>query len=447
MEDISPEQCVWGNDFIKTYMRHAKRRSYKNEMLHSSAIFSLIGQSLRDVWLRADQTTTDCRIHPFVVQSSGSGKNSVFSMMSTVAEAADMQFDSEGTASTAGIMGTVRQNGEVIKGDLAGNGFVAWKEAQTLLKSAQQTHSSDILEVMNMALDPDGEVDKTLSGGKLEYCSRSSMFCTTYDPEPDGQLDLITQGFLPRTLFYYRTVDEDFYDEVNQRRDSGLPRPNKTNETYVTGFEDDVEKLANTLKYIEQTVIKYGDIYHKEDSHYARADRQIDYFDGIEENVSIDPTPVLNEVLNEFPMEVRRRAMPFKTRMFDLCYKMSAAMAAISRNEDTGVYVSRIIKKKHVDKAKDLLRKYWRSTLKFIQDYMTYQMGEEMRKIETVIRQLSRRRDKVQIKDVMSELRIPKAQLKRNLVALEEMERIEANGTVINAADAEDKIIWKGQSS
>lgn len=441
---VEAEDCLWGQDFIETYMYHARKQSYNNDLLHSAAILGLVGQSLRDVWLRADQIRTDCRIHPFVVQSSGTGKNTVFSFMSTVADAANIRFDEEGTASTAGIMGTVKQNGEIITGDLSGSGFVAWKEAQTLLKSAQQTHSSDILEVINMALDPKGMVSKTLSGGKLIYRSRTSLFCTTYDPEPGGQLDLITQGFLPRTLFIYRSLGEEFYDDVNSRKDRNLPRPGQSNDPYIRDFESDVQKLANTLIYIENTVRKHGTTYHDGESHYAAADEHIEYFHGVEEGVSLDPTPILNEVLKDYPLDVRRRALPFKTRLFDLCYKMSAALAAIDKDEKKGIYVSRTIKERHVRQAHKLLKQYWRTTCEFIQDYMTYDVGQEVRKVEQVVRELARHSDgnKIEIRDIMTELRMDKSRVKRNLATLEDIGKVESNGVPIEAADSDDKLEW-----
>ena len=107
---VSKDDCLWGDEFFSTYMEHARKMSYNNDILHLSGALSLIGQSLRDVYLRIDQQHVGCRVYPFIVQSSGTGEGSVFSLIDKIARAADIPFDEEGTASTAGIMGTVKQN-------------------------------------------------------------------------------------------------------------------------------------------------------------------------------------------------------------------------------------------------------------------------------------------------------------------------------------------------
>lgn len=362
--------------------------------------------------------------------------------METVSSAAGMDFSEEGGSTTAGIMGTVGRNGDVTKGNLSGSGFVAWKEAQTLLKSADQTHSSDILEVMNMALDPEGKVEKSMSGGKLEYSSRTSMYCTTYPPEPDDQLDLVTQGFLPRTLFFYRRVSEDFYDNVNKKRDSGIPRRGKDNGMDRLQYEDDIEKLGNTLKYINETVNKHGEIYVKGESHYAKADKHIDYFKAVEDGVSIDPSNMLNEVMEEYTHEVRKTVKPFKSRMFDLTYKIAAALAAVDYDEENDIYVSRYIKERHVTQAKKIVEESWRNVLNFTGDYMTHSTGKKLRQVERAVQDVARNNDgEAKIQDVMSEVYMQRSELKSKLAALEEMDKIQSNGTPIMSVDPDDKVI------
>lgn len=428
---IRPEtDCLWGKDFFDTYMRHAKKRSYKNEILHQAASLALIGQSLRNVWLRADQTMIDCRIHPFVIQSSGTGKNSAFSMMKDVSRAADIPFDEHGTASTAGIMGTVNQDGEEQVGDLAGRGFVAWKEAQTLLKSAEQTHSSDILEVINMALDSEGKVEKSLSGGKLEYSSRTSLFCTTYDPEPNGQIELVRQGFLPRMLFVYRNMPEGFYDYVNQRRAKGIPTPDDDENTeYVRDFNSDVKKLGNTLRYIEDQVWEHGKIYREDDddSYYANASEQIDYFYGVvpEAKDLMDPTSFMDEVMEQYSVQVRKIAITFKTRMFDTVYRLAAALAAVDYDEENGVYVSRRILKRHVKYARQIAKRSFKAILDFIEDYMQITGKSELQDLETVVTNISRRNGGfATVKELMSETYRSKKDIKSDLATLNDMGKV-----------------------
>jgi hypothetical protein len=438
---VSPKDCLWGKDFFNTYMQHAKRMSYNNEVLHQAASLSLVSQSLRDVYLRLDQQHIDCRIHPFIIQSSGTGKGSVYGLLSTIARGADMPFGEHGTASTAGIMGTVQQSGEVMKGDLAGSGFVGWKEAQTLLKSANQTHSSDILEVMNMAMDPSGKVSKTLSGGKLEYSSNTNIFCTTYDPEPSGQLELIRQGFLPRTLFLYRTLGDEFYDNINEMREDNVPRPGDDNERYRWKIEEDVEMLANTLRYIEDTVWEHGEIFRKEDSHYAVADEHISYFDGVENGVSLNPSPFMNEILDEYPYSIRKQVRPFKTRMLNKVYRISACLAAADYDEDNDVYVCRTIKDRHVSLAKKMCKRSFKSVLDFVYDYSIGAGDNDLREIERKINTIAKNNGgHATVKELMSETYKRKSDIQGALSTLSEMDKIEVRDIPSSAASGEDEI-------
>jgi len=362
-------------------------------------------------------------------------------MIGTVANAAGIPFDEEGTASTAGIMGTIRRNGDTIKGDLAGSGFVAWKEAQTLLKSADQTHSSDILEVMNMAMDPGGKVEKSLSGGKLEYSSNTSVFCTTYDPEPTGQLELIRQGFLPRTLFFYRTMGRDFYKKINEKRNERAPRIDGDNEDYIEEFNRDVTKLANTLKYIEDTVWEFGDVLHQGESHYAVAEKHVRYFERLEPGVSINPSPMVTEILSDYSYGVREKAAKFETRLMDKLYRLSATFAAIDYDEERGVYVSRRIKQKHVDMAKDILRKSFKSILDFIRDYSTVDRNNTLKQVERSVLTIAKNNGGgATVKDIMGETYLTQKEVKSALASLEAMDKIYVLNDFATTLDLNDKV-------
>lgn len=439
---VKPEDCVWGKDFFETYMRHASKTSYYNEHLHRAASLALIGQALKDVFLVSDNTKIDCRIHPFVVQDSGSGKNGAFNFMSTVARQAGMNFYKEGTTTTAGIMGTVKRDGEVQPGNLAGSGFVAWKEAQTLIKSANQQHSDDIIEVINMALDPSGDVSKSMAGGKLEYSSRTSMFSTTYPPEPDGQVDLIHQGFLPRMLFLYKNIPPSQYDKINDKRDRGLPSGDKLGPLNRDEYSKDVNKLANTLEYIRQQVTEHGVILSKETDPFALTHKDIHYFTEVEDGASMNTAYIFDELKDNYSYRVQQEVKPFKTRLFDLTYKIAAAMAAIDYNEDTSVYVSRTIKKRHTKMAHKIVRECWKSIFDFVSDYIGYDMGSDLRKLEhRVVESCKQNGGKTTVKDVMKMSYMDKKTIKDKLMTLEDMDKVRSNGTPFASAKTDSKIL------
>jgi DNA-binding IclR family transcriptional regulator len=75
---------------------------------------------------------------------------------------------------------------------------------------------------------------------------------------------------------------------------------------------------------------------------------------------------------------------------------------------------------------------------------MTYDVGHEVRKVEQVVRELSKHSDdnKIRIRDVMTELRMDKSRVKRNLATLEDIGKVESNGVPIEAAESDDKLEW-----
>lgn len=437
---VNADECVWGDDFFSTYMKHARKMSYNNDILHMSGALSLVGQSLRDVYLQIDQQHIDCRIHPFIVQSSGTGKGSTFNLIRKVARAADIPFEKEGKATTAGLAGTVDQSGEQQPGDLKGSGFLGWTEAQTLLKSADQQHSSDIMEFLNMAMDPSGEIAKTLSKGKLEYESNTSIFCTTYDPEPNGQLELIRQGFLPRTLFFYRIMGEEFYDKVNEKRNKNIPRSFDSEKPQVREMDEDIQKMANTLKFVENTVWNHGETYRRDETHFAVAREHIDYF-YVQEGVSLNPSPMMDDVLEGRPIAVRRKAKAFKTRMMDSVYRLAACFAAVDYDEEYDVYVSRRIRQQHVDKAMRMCRQSFNNILDFIDDYSTFTSNSQLKDVERKINVIAEENGgHATIKEVMSETYRSKKQIKNDVTTLEYMGKVEAVEKPVQGLNINDKI-------
>lgn len=438
---VEASECLWGRDFFDTYLEHAEKTSYFNEHLHRAAALSLIGQSLKNVFLVSDNTRTDCRIHPFVIQTSGSGKNGAFNFMSSVARTAGMDFEKEGTTSTAGIMGTVKRNGEVINGDLAGSGFLAWKEAQTLLKSANQQHSDDIIEVVNQSIDPSGDVNKSLAGGNLQYSSRTSLFSTTYPPEPSGQVGLIHQGFLPRMLFIYKDVPDETYDKINVRRDQGTPDGDVLGPQDNYEYSRDVEKLANTLKYIEQQVNKHGRVLDKHTDPFALTNNDIYYFKKVVPEASLDTSYIFEEMKDDYSYRVQQKVKPFKTRMFDVTYKVAAAMAAVDYDDENDVYVSRYIRKKHTDMAHKVMRDCWRSIFEFVDDYMGYEPDVTLRGLEDKVVNACRYNDgKIKIRDVQKMVYESTDEVKSMLKTLEEMGKVKSNGTPFDAAGPDDYV-------
>jgi|APHM01.1.fsa_nt_gi hypothetical protein len=438
---VGADECVWGEDFFSTYMKHARKMSYNNDILHLSGALSLVGQSLRDVYLQIDQQHIDCRIHPFIIQSSGTGKGSTFSLIRKVARAADIPFEKEGKATTAGLAGTVDQSGEQRAGDLKGSGFLGWTEAQTLLKSADQQHSSDIMEFLNMAMDPSGEIAKTLSKGKLEYESNTSIFCTTYDPEPNGQLELIRQGFLPRTLFFYRIMGEEFYDDINEMRDKKIPRSFNSENPQVREMDKDIQKLANTLKFVENTVWNHGKTYRRDETHFAVAREHIDYF-YVEKGVSLNPSPMMDEVLEDYPIAVRHKAKAFKTRMMDSVYRLAACFAAVDYDEEHDVYVSRRIRERHVDRAMTICEQSFGHILDFIEDYSTFSSNNQLKETERKINTIADNNGgNATIKELMSETYRSKEQIKSDIITLEYMDKVEmVDSKPIQAVSIDDKV-------
>jgi len=101
--DISP---VWGGEWIETYLEVGDRYSVDNESLHTGFMLALLGQAVPEGHLYLGDDKHHVRVHPMMMQDSGSGKDPAFDFAKAVARSADIAFTDSNDLTNAGLIGS-----------------------------------------------------------------------------------------------------------------------------------------------------------------------------------------------------------------------------------------------------------------------------------------------------------------------------------------------------
>ena len=249
-DDVEP---LWGDEFFEVYFTAGNETVIRSEILHLANLFSLVSVPLRHAYTPRRLGLFDHRIHTLTIRKSGTGKTQAKGLMYSIARYAGIPVRERKQATTAGAVGTVRNNGEIIYGDLfyVRNGIWCWNEAAPLLRAEKNEHTVDLVEVLNQVMDVKGHVSKRLAKGDVSYYTRVSLNCSTYPPEVN-EAHYVESGFLPRFAFFFDQVDKKFYEDVidfmlgNASIDTTLP-------------DDAIPRLARTFQRLEEANIRSFD--------------------------------------------------------------------------------------------------------------------------------------------------------------------------------------------
>ncbi|MCK5334079.1 MAG: hypothetical protein KAJ24_06185, partial [Candidatus Aenigmarchaeota archaeon] len=97
---------MWVDDFIGSYLSLGNNRSIMNEELHLMSMISLVGKCLKGTEINIRGTKVDLRIHPLMVQRSGSGKDPVFNLARDIAAKAGINFVTQSSLTSAAFIGS-----------------------------------------------------------------------------------------------------------------------------------------------------------------------------------------------------------------------------------------------------------------------------------------------------------------------------------------------------
>lgn len=409
---MSKVEPLWGRDFVETYIKRGEQQSRRNQHMHLAGMLSLIGQSINKVIMPfSDMSNTiDGRVHPFIFQTSGTGKGEAFKFINRVASEAGIPFVEEEYVTTAAMVGTVGEGGEVTYGDLyhpgQGNGIVGWEEANILLQSGTNAHSRDLKEHLNKAMNPDGVIRRSLANNRIEYTTNKSLYCCTYIPDIEN-VDisaLMNTGFFPRMLIYYKKKGMSFHNELWKERADSLGFDEEMNKPllYQDEYIRDIKGLGKTLRLIQKKVKSKGQIYKKSEGVYTGRGRDVFFFGfSREAKERIKRRKALKEVLDGCSPSTKEIASKAISRWMNYLIKVSACMAAIDKCSET-------VRKDHVKRAEVILKESWKDTLKLIDTYKKVWLSSKERKLQQRIKDLiTANGNLIEVRDIVKDTDAP----------------------------------------
>lgn len=231
--------------------------SYNNRLFGRAALHLIIGQCLRYQSVKKKGQIIDCRIHPWVMMDTGSGKSVALDYIVNCMKDLSMEHNSIGAVTDAALLGTVEQvtkyneyNDKVTEyehrpGILASSDVIHFDEAEVLLNTNNNNENMKLY--FQMAMNPIGTpsniIKKKLAhGDPIELPVHSSFFFTSYVPEKFESL-VVHTGLLPRMFMVPKELT--YQDRVNN---SQMDIDNLGEDSEIVDYDDEIMKHLKKIQ-------------------------------------------------------------------------------------------------------------------------------------------------------------------------------------------------------
>lgn len=365
-----------GEEFINSYIQVADQESHDNPRMHLGLVLGLLGECLRDCTFK--NGTESCRVHPLILQESGSGKESAFELAETIAERVDNRLDesvsfkfySVDNITSGNLVGT-RVDGTYKQGLADQYDIIGLREAKDLFSH------QDVRRRLRIVMDEE-EVTREMREGTISTDSSCTIMGTVPPREISaGRVsDLVGEGTLARPLYFFTPVNlSDTTETIGQ---------------ILTATSRDKERENSISRELQETLT--------EDICETLADIAEHYAGGIDFKIDITQE-MLDELIREqikselkfHSEEVRVIVQPMLTRYAVHALRIACVMAALDDCSET-------VTKEHLEAAIP----YWNASFSSMLEYFSERQGE----ISGVNKEAMRRqRDKARTKlDLLSEI-------------------------------------------
>jgi hypothetical protein len=384
----TPDAELWGRDFINEYQEVGDRHSFENKHLHVGLGLSLVSQAVGNAYFLTGDSEQSTRVHPLIIQGSGTGKDPAFNFAKLVADEAGLKMRDVNDVTNAGLIGTVQQ-GDPEPGLAKTADVIGFREATSLFRTTKQEHSANLAENLNQVLDGQ-EVSRNLAGGKLEYQPDCTLVGTTYPPTDLDLEELMTNGLLARFLYFFKAVGDDFRWRMGERAVEETISP--------TDEDDSVERLnqlAGTISGINQT-------FDPEQRFWFQPSIQ-----------DVDVTTRLQNLYDEYDAATREIVAPAITRYNIHFLRVACLMAALDE-------CSTVVTKQHGELAWQIIEESWRNLLEFYErNVSTAEQETNLRGSETAILRVVFEQPGISQSDLAERIGFSKRSVRERTTALE----------------------------
>ena len=236
---------IWGpEDFISTYIKTGNTVSRDNPGPHSACMLTLLSQATSNCVFRiSDLEKRKCRLHPFVIQKSRTGKDRALKFSKMVANETDISVQSVSDHTKAGLIGG-KERGAAERYDI-----LAFPEMETLLTDI--TRNKALADIINQIMDG-SEINREAHGIERSFTPTCSLLGLSTPPEDKVDVEeLVKGGTLNRFLYFYRDIESDFYSQTNYWLEQEATN-NQQSRNSAESTEKDLRRLGATIAAIDE---------------------------------------------------------------------------------------------------------------------------------------------------------------------------------------------------
>lgn len=330
---------------VREFQKSALEVSHMNDVPAAVSFFVILGQISKDfVQIVNGRNIEDSRIHFCWIQTSGTGKSTLWNFVGPVAEGVFRRINEKGTHPNlvwkdynrpqsfdtfsltdytdatliGGFNKTINDDGEVeldsVPGHLEGAGLAHWDEFEYsgVFKPTQHNESSIVYlnTLMNTLAGESWVISKALRqfDNEVKYClSQRSTIAMTYPPENLSDV-IANKGVLQRMLLYVWDVPEHIQQKM--RRDQIMKAGT------FEEVDQPIEKFVNGIYKV------YEELKKKFDESGRDPKSTIKYSAAFNDALMLEYEN-MEAFINNTNGDVRKVAQNFTTRLMKILIKMS----------------------------------------------------------------------------------------------------------------------------
>lgn len=361
---------------VQEWIDSAGEVSTKNEVPCAMAFMCLLGTICSDmVAVKFKRNVEDCRIHFCWIQTTGSGKSTLFNFLGPVVKdvykrinALESLTDKYNVVdvkdfTTPALIGSVKEMGKNEDGEmeyednpglLLGAGLVAFDEFENVGVFKAHTHKEGLVghlnTMMNTLWGQNYVINKKLTNGPMIYCdARRSVYATTYPPK-NLQEVIADTGLLQRMVLFVRETTDAEKDQMMMNLIDAI------------GVDDDIdqpiEKFSNAFFKIYTTLKERNLELIQDNPNMSERDIALSmvHFEPQVRDVMKYEYHNMVDYLRGVRPEVKETTEKFTARLFVNLTKMSVLMSICEAPSITDKNQRYVVSRRNVRQASKLIR-------------------------------------------------------------------------------------------
>jgi hypothetical protein len=363
IDEYTDKETYEGIEHFNDYVKNFNEVCYNSQTAAQLTYHILLGQVLRDIFIRRGSDEIDLRVHGIVIGPSGSGKSKSGYFLESIA------FDSELVSmrltdfTDSGLIGSFepprKRSDEPHKneGILEHADIIYLDEARILFK--ENVNSKKALMYLQTGMNTIGQnrLFKAMRYGTIDFLPRFSIYSVT-TPIRDIH-HYINFGFFQRQIIFFESED------------IGRRVTNLNTDIDRVSFEMNVEEMARFRERVNKVRSRLGRGFR--DIKYYAMREKIKEGEGVKEEIRSSMESLMKVAKSIYSPHVKEIAISFVSRVLENMYKLSVHSALMNKRSSVTV--------DDVKYAYELVLKCFKSMIRYLEEHIrTYYRDEVLDK-------------------------------------------------------------------